>query len=202
MRWILGSRSPQRKRLLEQFDPRGEIVVLPPRDDEEEGFDGLSHPAEFEMRILRIARAKFADVCSQIPPDEDGIVVCADTTVLGQPSPGVWQSYGKPPEEPDPFPILRRWLLDDLGRAPHCVLTAVILRRPAGEVIERLCKTLVTFRSDNASRINWYLSLGESRGKAGGYAIQGAGSILVDRIEGSLSNVIGLPLEILQEVLV
>ena len=64
-------------------------------------------------------------------------------------------------------------------------------------------ETQVTFYDQEyiRARLDWYLSTQESRGKAGGYAIQGAGSIFVNRIEGSLSNVVGLPLETVFEML-
>ena len=56
-------------------------------------------------------------------------------------------------------------------------------------------KTEVSFHADVSPWLPWYLSTGESRGKAGGYALQGAGSVFVSKVRGSLSNVIGLPLE-------
>ena len=56
-------------------------------------------------------------------------------------------------------------------------------------------KTAVTFRPIAPAEIDWYLSTEESLGKAGGYALQGLASLFVTRIEGSLSNVVGLPLE-------
>ena len=61
-------------------------------------------------------------------------------------------------------------------------------------------KSEVTFRADSERWIDWYLATGEPKGKAGGYAIQGAGSIFVARVEGSLSNVVGLPLRELWEI--
>jgi len=56
-------------------------------------------------------------------------------------------------------------------------------------------------RPDVEPLLDWYLSTGESRGKAGGYAIQGAASVFVTQVSGSLSNVIGLPLELTRQLL-
>ena len=65
----------------------------------------------------------------------------------------------------------------------------------------RTCRTEVTFRDDAEALLDWYIATEESRGKAGGYAIQGAGSVFVTHVAGSLSNVIGLPLELTVEML-
>ena len=59
---------------------------------------------------------------------------------------------------------------------------------------------MVAFRELDAATINRYLESGEWRGRAGGYAIQGLGSILVDRVEGDFSNVVGLPVRLLLEL--
>ena len=63
-----------------------------------------------------------------------------------------------------------------------------------------MVSTEVSFIDDVESRLEWYIETEEPRGKAGGYAIQGAGSIFISRVAGSLSNVIGLPLEALLDV--
>jgi septum formation protein len=63
-----------------------------------------------------------------------------------------------------------------------------------------VCTTLVTFVDLDEATIHWYVSTGEPVGKAGSYAIQGAGAALVSRIDGSVSNVIGLPLDLAIEL--
>jgi septum formation protein len=73
-------------------------------------------------------------------------------------------------------------------------MTALCVTTPAGDRQERVVTTRVTFRADAAEWVDWYLRTEEPRGKAGGYGLQGAGSLFVERIEGSPSNVIGLPL--------
>jgi septum formation protein len=151
----------------------------------------------------------------------DTVIIAADETqglvVLGQPqspdpdpgrsnrgtSPGVTATGQAAPGQQPPLPArdavgwtnqVRDWFQRYyLGRT-HTVLTAVCLSTSAGVRQERLVSTEVTFRADGGRWLEWYLSTGEPLGKAGGYAVQGAGALFVERIEGSPSNVIGLPL--------
>jgi septum formation protein len=76
----------------------------------------------------------------------------------------------------------------------HQVLSSVVLRAPDGTLRERLSETVVRFKRLSAEEIAAYLAGGEWRGKAGGYAIQGAAEGLVEWIHGSHSGVMGLPL--------
>ncbi|MBA4032044.1 MAG: hypothetical protein C0478_14295 [Planctomyces sp.] len=199
--WILGSRSPRRLELLKAFDPTGEIQVLPPLSADEAGFDGLTQWAEISEQVLSIARAKFLDVVGQV--EKLGLypkaIVCADTTVVCETSPEKWLAIGQPPVNDPDHQVLRTWLGRYLALRTHRVITACCLRTETGQVHEGTAVTQVTFRPDVADWLDWYVSLNESQGKAGGYAIQGVGSVLVERIEGSLSNVVGLPLELLAE---
>jgi septum formation protein len=71
---------------------------------------------------------------------------------------------------------------------------------PDGRRAERLVESKVTFRPDVEPWLNWYLLTGEPKGKAGGYALQGAASVFITKVEGSLSNVVGLPLEATMEL--
>ena len=80
----------------------------------------------------------------------------------------------------------------------HSLTTAMT---PDGRVIDRVAVTTVHMNRSRADWLDWYLSTTEPDGKAGGYAIQGLASVFVDRIEGSLTNVIGLPLEETREML-
>lgn len=80
-------------------------------------------------------------------------------------------------------------------------MTAVVLSHPDGRHLEHVVETRVTMRPENIALLDWYLDTDEPLGKAGGYALQGAGSMFIERVEGSLSNVVGLPLEAVQEML-
>lgn len=104
-------------------------------------------------------------------------VVSLDGAVLGKPA---------GPEE-------ARSLLLALSGRTHTVYTAVALR-VADRLHERVCATQVGFRVLSERDIAWYLATGEPYDKAGGYGIQGHGGALVDRLRGSYTNVIGLPL--------
>jgi septum formation protein len=97
------------------------------------------------------------------------------------------QILGKPRDEGDAARMLRR-----LSGGRHQVLTGVSLRRLAIEA-GRVETTAVDFVPLDEGDVAWYVASGEGRDKAGGYAIQGLASRFVTRIEGSYSNVVGLP---------
>ena len=96
--------------------------------------------------------------------------------------------------------MVKFWFREYYAGKAHRAVTALCVATPTGRPIERVVTSEVTFHSDVDRRLDWYLETGEPLGKAGGYAIQGAGSIFVSRVEGSLSNVIGLPLRELMEI--
>ena len=103
--------------------------------------------------------------------------------------------YGKPRDERDARKTLRA-----LSGATHEVLSGLTLL--GGDLPERtaVVRTAVTFRELGEGTLDWYLARGEWRGRAGGYAIQGAGAALVTRVEGDYENVVGLPLAALLEI--
>ena len=114
--------------------------------------------------------------------DDEPVILGADTTVVVD-----GQILGKPRDEGDAARMLRR-----LSGGRHHVLTGVSLRRDAIEA-GRVETTAVDFKPLNEADVAWYVASGEGRDKAGGYAIQGLASRFVTRIEGSYSNVVGLP---------
>ncbi len=108
-------------------------------------------------------------------------MLAADTTVvLGE------RILGKPGSRDE-----AEQMLAALSGRAHAVLTAVALA-PFGEAI--VIESAVHFRALSAAEISWYVATGEPMDKAGAYAIQGIGGVFVSRLEGSHSNVIGLPL--------
>jgi septum formation protein len=196
----LASRSPRRIELLSLLVPRGRIRVVPPSSPDEAGFEGLTTRAAIDSRLREIAAAKRDDVLRQLGDEASrSIVIAADTTVVAGERDGDLAVLGQPPEN-DWREATRRWFLDHYAGKTHVVLTALCVAAPAGRR-EVVVATRVTMRPDAAEDIDWYLTTGEPRGKAGGYAIQGAGSLFVERVEGSLTNVIGLPLRELFDVL-
>jgi septum formation protein len=103
---------------------------------------------------------------------------------------------GKPADEAKAGEFLRR-----LSGRPHEVLSGLVLLGPEPErVREGVARSVVSFRPLGAAEVDRYLASGEWRDRAGGYAIQGLGSTLADRVEGDLANVIGLPVALLLEL--
>lgn len=205
VRYILGSRSPRRKELLGLVVPPEQIVVLPPSDAGEAGFDGLREISAIETRLIEIARAKGNDVLEQIRSGAlgdvshaDTILITGDTTIaVPRPDVGGYLSLGQPPED-DTWPtVVRGWFKQHFAGRTHLVLSALLLQTLSGRETIRLVHSSVTFRRDVERWLDWYLATGEPRGKAGGYAIQGLGSVFITRVDGSITNVVGLPLEAL-----
>ncbi len=175
---VLASASPRRHELLAQIGVPFTVRV----PDIDESPEGDESPAEY---VRRLASAKAAAVSAA--PDE--LVIAADTTVdLGA------EILGKPLDDRDAASMLRR-----LSARTHRVHTGVAVRRRGQEFAE-VCTTLVTFVTLDEAMIEWYVSTGEPMGKAGSYAVQGAGGALVRSVRGSVSNVIGLPLHVVIEL--
>ena len=104
--------------------------------------------------------------------------------------------FGKPED-----PLRAHEYLAQLSGRTHVVLSGVAVIGPDGEEARTgVAETLVTLRSLTRGEIDAYVEAGEWRGRAGGYAIQGLGSALVESIEGDLSNVIGLPIPLLSDL--
>jgi septum formation protein len=164
---LLASRSPQRRALLGALGVAFRVVA--PRADE--GDDPLAN-----------ARAKAREVAARAGVPVGGAVLGADTEVLLD-----GRVLGKPRDAA----AARRELAALAGRE-HRVRTAacVITQRDERELVD---ETLVRFRALSARAIDRYVATGEWRDRAGGYAIQGAGAALVERIEGDYSTVVGLP---------
>ncbi|MCA9054193.1 MAG: Maf-like protein [Planctomycetaceae bacterium] len=193
---VLGSRSPRRRELLEQLVGADAVRVVPPEDETEQRFDDVASLTDVDVRLLEIARGKHADVCRQIRNDEPApVVLTADTVIIGFDADGRPVALEKPPEAEDAYrETVREWFEKFYAGKSHLAKTGVVAGYPSGLQRELVVTTEVWFRADAVEWIDWYLQTGEPRGKAGGYAIQGAGSLFVEQIAGSLSNVVGLPL--------
>lgn len=199
-RIVLASRSPRRRELLGHIVPPEQIEVLPPSSSEEVGFEGLHQRSLIEERLRLIAATKCDDVTRQLGAERDRCcVVSADTVVVVGDGDGKYCVLGQPPDS-NWRETTRHWFLDHYAGRGHIAMTGLCVISPFGRR-EKIVSTHVAFRSDVAKHLDWYLSTGEPIGKAGGYAIQGAASIFIERIEGSLTNVVGLPLRELLDVL-
>jgi len=168
---LLASRSPQRRAILQQLGIPFEVAEP---DYEELGEDPLEH-AVGKARSVEGGKAPILGV--------DTVVVCGGRTL------------GKPADAGD-----AEHMLEALAGATHDVVSGLCLRTTAWEEIHRET-TRVTFRPLTARDIAAYMASDEWRERAGGYAIQGLGAGLVERIEGDYLNVVGLPAALLIRLL-
>jgi septum formation protein len=181
MKVILASGSPQRRDLLERLGVDFE-AVSPEIEELESG-----PPDELAVEnALRKARAALDRASA------GELVIGADTVVVLD-----GRIRGKPVDAAQ----ARRHLRAMSGRA-HEVLSGIAVLGPVperGEARERsgLERSRVTFRRLDDGLVDRYVASGEWRGRAGAYAVQGIGSTLVDRVDGELANVIGLPVQLL-----
>jgi septum formation protein len=178
---VLASASPRRAELLRAA---GIAFVVQPADVDEALLDGELP----EIYVVRVADAKARAIHARMP---DRTVLAADTTVVVD-----HHVLGKPADADDARRMLR--LLS--GRS-HEVVTAVVVVAPGRPVAMRVATTSVEFAALADEEIAWYVGSGEPMDKAGGYAIQGLASRFVTRITGSYSNVVGLPVALVYEMI-
>jgi septum formation protein len=173
-RLILASKSPRRNELLEQAGLT--FSVIP--SDFDESTVALSNP---ESYVITLAESKALDISLKYP---DAWVIGADTIVLID-----RLILGKPASRKEAYDMLQR-----LSGKTHQVLTGYcICCKNKNRFFSETVKTDVRFKKLNTAEINWYIQTGEPFDKAGGYAIQGLGTFLVRSINGSYTNVVGLP---------
>jgi septum formation protein len=174
---ILASSSPRRLALLRQVGVVPERIAVPEIDET---------PLARELPrayVLRLAEAKADDIAAR-PDAAAAYVLAADTVVAcGR------RILGKADDQE----TAERWLRLLSGRR-HRVYTAVAAVAPDGRRARRVVMTMVRFKRLSEPEIAAYLASGEWRGKAGGYAIQGRAEAFIPAINGSWSNVVGLPL--------
>jgi septum formation protein len=142
-----------------------------------------------EAAAVRLARAKAESV---VRGGEAAVVVGADTIVVEGDA-----VLGKPRDPGDARSMLAR-----LSGRTHRVLTGVaVVAGPGGTVCADVAETRVRFRSLTGEEIGWMVASGEAADKAGGYGIQGLGSMAVESIDGDYFNVVGLPLNLLRQLI-
>lgn len=174
-RLILASSSPRRRYLLEQAGLT--FTVIPSTVDESSVPTGTP---EDHVRLLAEAKAK--EISESYP---ESWVIGADTLVLID-----GNILGKPDSAAQ-----ARQMLETLSGKTHRVLTGFcVCRKSDGRTFLETVESKVLFKTLSDGEIDWYIRTGEPFDKAGGYAVQGLGSFFVKRIEGSYTNVVGLPI--------
>ncbi len=181
MKIILASSSPRRLEILTQLGIRFEVI---PSNYREKTKD--MQPEELAMHF---AEGKAMSVAHNIT--EKALIIGADTIVYW------YEIIGKPRDSKEAIKMLRK-----LSGKSHAVITGVsVISTPMLNKVTAYEKTMVKFKSLNEEEILSYVSTGEPMDKAGGYAIQGIGSLLVEKINGCYFNVMGLPVYRLSKML-
>lgn len=173
-RLTLASGSPQRREILQKLGIEFEVVVP--------GVEELT-AGDPEHLVVENARRKAEAV------QADGLVIACDTDVVLD-----GEVLGKPADAAE-----ARAYLDRMSGRAHTVMSALVVRE-GGEERNGLEKTTVVFKDLTEAEKDRYVRFGEWEGRSGGYAIQTLGSTLVERLEGSVSNVVGLPVGLLAEL--
>lgn len=180
----LASQSPRRRQLLQQIGARHELLLPDDAEDAEklEAVQGSELPATYVQRVTRLkldaARRRLASRGLRPAP-----ILCADTTVaLGR------RILGKPADAAE-----ARVMLGALSGRTHRVLSAVAVWTGTRR-LEALSLSHVRFAALPAAVVDAYIASGEPFGKAGAYAIQSALAGWIERIDGSYSGIMGLPL--------
>lgn len=182
---VLASASPRRRELLDRAGVSHE--VMPANIDERT----IAGESALDM-TLRLAREKATVVARRLGAEPRRLVLGSDTTVVLDE-----RIFGKPVDAEDAVS-----LLGELTGRTHQVITAVALVDSGSLAVwDRAVESRVTMRSATPEQLRRYVESGEPLDKAGAYAIQGEGAWLISGLEGSLTNVIGLPVEETLELL-
>ena len=176
---ILASGSPRRRELLDLMG----LTYTVETPDVDESFSG--RPSE---TVMEISRRKAAAVAAR---HSDSIIIAADTLVFAD------GALGKPHT-----PERAKEMLRSLAGNWHHVYTGItVINTRSGRVLRNVDKTRVHLVPMTEQEIDAYVATGEPLDKAGAYGIQGMGGMFVDRIDGSYSNVVGLPMSMLRTML-
>jgi septum formation protein len=181
-RFILASSSPRRVEILKKARIDFEVIFPENIKEEEISDDPVSH-------VLELSRKKAESVSQKV---KDGFILGSDTIVVLNK-----EILGKPKDQVDAFRILKK-----LSGKEHKVYTGItLLDIKNGKISSDYQLTKVKFNQLKNKEIEDYIKTGEPMDKAGAYGIQGMGNFLVEKIDGDLDNVIGLPMKKLKELL-
>ena len=178
---ILASQSPRRAEILKAVGWEFEAIAADIDETRLAAEDAVSY-------IKRLARTKAETVAKGFP---GRLVIGADTVVVSD-----GEILGQPRDDEDARRMLRL-----LSGKSHEVMTGVALvRAGSSSILIDHETTRVLFAEMSADEIDWYVSTGEPRGKAGAYAIQGRGALFIKEIQGDYFNVVGLPVRLVFEL--
>jgi len=180
MRMVLASKSPRRQEILRKYIQDFAVV----ESDVEEVMDDLIAP---EALAMSLAYQKAADVQNQV--GGEALILAADTIVVAD------RVLGKPKDRAD-----AKAMVESLAGKRHAVITGIALLHEEKRVVDYQL-TEVAFAPMSEVEIEGYLDAGDYGDKAGAYGIQGFAEPFVEEIRGSYSNVVGLPVERLYQLL-
>lgn len=183
MRLVLASASPRRAELLRAAGIAFDVMPA----DVDEAMDVEDTPEGYVRRVAQLKAEAVLPRAGERPVLGADTIVIVDHAVLGKPS-----------DTADAGRMLRL-----LSGREHAVMTGVCLINPvaeSGRVQMSTTRTAVEFAALTDEEISWYVASGEPMDKAGAYAIQGLASRFVTRIEGSYSNVVGLPVALVYDL--
>ncbi|MEE0970609.1 MAG: Maf family protein [Clostridia bacterium] len=187
MKFILASKSPRRKEILETIGLDFEIMT----SEADESYEKGTAPSDI---VMTLSARKAAAVKEKLKAEgkdlSDTVIIGADTIVYA-----AGEVLGKPRSKED-----AERMLTMLGGTSHTVISGVtvICGGRSASVFE---ETVVSFAPMTERDIKWYVESGEPMDKAGAYAVQGIASMWVDKIEGCYFNVVGLPVSALRKLL-
>jgi septum formation protein len=187
---ILASGSPRRKELLSWAGIEFEILI----SDIDETPRKKETPAAM---VKRLSHEKAMAIGGRVNDSKEVmVIIAADTTVVSPKG----KILGKPVDEKDALKMISQ-----IQGKTHAVLTGYALVKVVkGKIVKtvsKVVKTMVTMRKLSKTEQQFYLSRGESMDKAGAYAAQGYGMVLIEKISGSYTNVVGLPMkEVLEDL--
>jgi septum formation protein len=181
-RFILASASPRRRELLASIGLQFDVIPSAVPED-------LQHGEAAEEYVIRLSRQKAAAVADA---NRDRWIIAADTiVVLGD------QILEKPGDAAD-----AKRMLGAIAGQTHVVYTGVTVKCLQNNYADtHVAASEVRMLPLNAKEIDWYVATGEPLDKAGAYAAQGVGALFIESIHGSYTNVVGLPLALLFQML-
>ncbi|MCP5491783.1 MAG: septum formation protein Maf [Chlamydiales bacterium] len=181
MTLILGSSSPRRREMLDMIGI-AYTACTPPFDER-----AFVHSGDAYELAKLLAEEKCASLVGEFPNEP---ILCADTLVVLDN-----EVYGKPDDASHAFEMLKK-----LSGRTHKVLTGVAIRQDA-KVVSGVAQTDVTIKSLTDDQIRAFHKAINPLDKAGAYAAQGIGALILERIEGAYDNVVGLPMQLVMELL-